>query len=261
MISTILKWGLCNRLFLIANTYVISLQKNVPCIFYDKYSYDIQHHINFKYSNNIFSKLNFIYDIFDNKKIYDYIFKEEDIIKYYKDNNLTPIKYSDLSNFNDNFILTEFNTNYIDIINYQKELCDLFINEEVINEIRIKYNKYLNNSVSLNIRRGDFLHFFKNRIESVDYYLDGIKEIEKKKQIDNILVVSDDIPWCKENFKDNRNIFIEEEDYLQLYLMTLCENFIVSDSTFSWWGVFLNKNENKIVIYKNEYENSYLYKK
>jgi Glycosyl transferase family 11 len=248
LITSVLRHGLSNRMVQISHVYIKSKLNNVDYFFDDIYCHTIEHKINYHYKNNIFSKLNFNYNIKSETEINKYN-NLDNIINYIKNNTILNIVYPyEIWNDVDNFIIVDILWDIKYFYNYQKELCDLFINEEVINEIRIKYNKYLNNSVSLNIRRGDFLQLYPELIKSVDYYLDGIKEIEKKKQIDNILVVSDDIPWCKENFKDNRNIFIEEEDYLQLYLMTLCENNIITASLFSWWGAFLNRNENKIVI-------------
>ena len=68
-----------------------------------------------------------------------------------------------------------------------------------------------------------------------------------------IYVVSDDIDWCKKNVSPiNNNIiyFVENnlDDYELLYLMSLCDNNIISNSSFSWWGSYLNSNERKIVI-------------
>ena len=66
---------------------------------------------------------------------------------------------------------------------------------------------------------------------------------------DNFLIFSDDIVWCKNNFVGDKFIFIEgEEDYIDLWLMSLCNHNIIANSSFSWWGAWLNKNNNKTVI-------------
>jgi 5'(3')-deoxyribonucleotidase len=65
------------------------------------------------------------------------------------------------------------------------------------------------------------------------------------------LIFSDDIEWCKENFPNisDKFIFIEgNKDYEDLYIMSKCKNNIISNSTFSWWGAWLNQNENKKVV-------------
>ena len=63
-----------------------------------------------------------------------------------------------------------------------------------------------------------------------------------------LIIFSNDIEWCKENFKHKEVVFIEEEDYLELYIMSMCTDNIIANSTFSWWGAWMNKNENKKVI-------------
>ena len=70
-----------------------------------------------------------------------------------------------------------------------------------------------------------------------------------KDETDLFVVFSDDIKWCKEHIKPSNVIYIEnEKDYIELYLMSICNNNIVSNSSFSWWGAWLNKNEDKKVI-------------
>ena len=63
------------------------------------------------------------------------------------------------------------------------------------------------------------------------------------------LVFSDDIKWCKDNFTEGPFIFVGGgEDYIDLHLMSKCKNNIIANSSFSWWGAWLNNNENKRVI-------------
>jgi hypothetical protein len=66
---------------------------------------------------------------------------------------------------------------------------------------------------------------------------------------DNILVFSDDISWCKDNLKFDKMNFIEGLDNVEdMWLMSLCDNNIIANSSFSWWGAWLNSNFNKKVI-------------
>ena len=57
--------------------------------------------------------------------------------------------------------------------------------------------------------------------------------------------------WCKENFDFIPNkIFVDDlEDYEEIYLMSLCDNNIIVNSTFGWWGAWLNKNIHKKIIF------------
>jgi hypothetical protein len=70
-----------------------------------------------------------------------------------------------------------------------------------------------------------------------------------KDKTDQFLVFSDDINWCEENLKLENSIYInDEKDYNELYLMSLCDNNIIANSSFSWWGAWLNKNDDKLVV-------------
>lgn len=65
------------------------------------------------------------------------------------------------------------------------------------------------------------------------------------------VVFSNNMEWCKENFKNikRRFKFIEgQEHYIDLYMMSMCKHNIISNSSYSWWGAYLNKNPNKIVV-------------
>lgn len=133
---------------------------------------------------------------------------------------------------------------------YREDILREFLNEEIITELKNIYTDILQNSLSIHIRRGDYLNLQGHHpCPPVEYYLNGIKLIDEQKKIDNILVFSDDITWCENTFKDERMFFVKgQKDYEDLYLMSLCENNIIANSSFSWWGSYLNKNEDKIII-------------
>ena len=98
-------------------------------------------------------------------------------------------------------------------------------------------------SIAIHVRRGDYLVQTWG-ILPLDYYFEAIKEMPEDA---NIFVFSDDIPWCKENFKQvyfkQKIHFVEGlEDYQDFELMRLCDHVIMANSTFSWWAAFLNLN-------------------
>ena len=134
---------------------------------------------------------------------------------------------------------------------YEKEIIDLFSNELIINNLKFRYKDLLKNSTSINIRRGDYLYYPNiHPCMSTEYYLNSIKYVENITNIDNILVFSDDIDYCKSVFHDDRMTFMEKlPHHEQMYLMSLCNNNIIANSSFSWWSAYLNKNENKITIF------------
>jgi len=132
------------------------------------------------------------------------------------------------------------------------------------NPLSLKANKWQtaiidsNNSISLHIRRGDYVSDSKTNSYhgtcDIEYYKKALEILVGKlgrKNID-IFVFSDDIAWAKENisfpypthFVSDPNI----PDYEEMYLMSLCKHNIIANSTFSWWGAWLNQNPDKIVI-------------
>ncbi|MBO5834703.1 MAG: alpha-1,2-fucosyltransferase [Bacteroidales bacterium] len=120
-----------------------------------------------------------------------------------------------------------------------------------------KYISYINSHevVSVHIRRGDYLNAVNaSRFGSCTkvYYQRAIEEIQKKINNPYFLFFSDDTDWVKENFQSLENMMIVENDdippFWYIHLMSLCAHNIMSNSTFSWWGSFLNSNENKLVV-------------
>lgn len=108
------------------------------------------------------------------------------------------------------------------------------------------------NSVSIHIRRGDYLKEQGWDTCDIDYYSRAISYLKSK--IDNCIffIFSDDIDWCKEHFNNNDFSFIDwnkgANSWQDMYLMSLCKHNIIANSTFSWWGAWLNNNPDKIVI-------------
>jgi hypothetical protein len=122
------------------------------------------------------------------------------------------------------------------------------IDPETYSYIVGKYGHILNEKVtSINVRRGDYLTTPENHsVCSIDYFKKAIEEIGINEKY---LVISEDIEWCKMNFVGNNFYFAENETInTDIYLQTLCENNIISNSTFGWWGAYLNKNSQKKII-------------
>lgn len=101
-------------------------------------------------------------------------------------------------------------------------------------------------SLSVHIRLGDYL---KNPsihpVVSIEYIK---KSLDVVGEYDFVHIFCDDKKWVSDNLKLENSVIIDEEDYLEMWAMSLCKNNIISNSTFSWWGSFLNKNKNKIVV-------------
>lgn len=111
-------------------------------------------------------------------------------------------------------------------------------------------------SVSVHVRRGDYLTNKNNipKFVGLDYYVNAFKRIKKSVHDPVFFVFSDDIDWCKSNLKQisKNSLFIDHnkgrDAYKDMLLMSSCEHNIIANSTFSWWGAWMNKNKNKICI-------------
>lgn len=112
------------------------------------------------------------------------------------------------------------------------------------------------NSVALCVRRGDFIaHQHANAImgdTNLAYYTRGLEYIRKHVENPKIVVFCDDVAWCKENLPvPADSIFIGPlgpKWSFHLELMSLCKHAIIANSTFYWWGAWLNANPEKIIV-------------
>ena len=164
------------------------------------------------------------------------------------------------------------------IIENRRKISDIYLQgywqEEKYAKILIEKNLYLpqyefpleleaikmqilssRNSVALHVRRGDYFNP-KNvgtwGVCNVDYYEKAISYVEELKGDCHIFVFSDDLKWVKDNLKfEGQVTFVpnyEISQFWYIYLMSLCKNNIISNSSFSWWGAYLNENIEKVVI-------------
>lgn len=110
-------------------------------------------------------------------------------------------------------------------------------------------------SISLHVRRGDYLSIQSNyeifNVCDLDYYLRAIEIVKEKFPNPFFYVFSDDITWAKQVFKEKIFKIVDinpNNPSADMYLMSQCKHNIIANSTFSWWGAWLNTNERKLVI-------------
>ena len=113
------------------------------------------------------------------------------------------------------------------------------------------------NSVSLHIRRGDYATDPNTNAThglcSLDYYRKAVQFVADRIRHPHFFVFSDDIAWVKDNLKiDLPCRYIDHnydsESYNDMWLMSLCQHHIIANSSFSWWGAWLNPSPEKIVV-------------
>ena len=141
---------------------------------------------------------------------------------------------------------------------YRKELLEIFTLKN-IHPKTIEYQQQIvkSDAVSIHIRRGDYVtDTHTNSVHGtcdVRYYKRAVMEVLKNKKQAHFFIFSDDLDWAKKNldFIDNKTfVRLESEipDHEEMHLMSKCKHNIIANSSFSWWGAWMNKNSTKIVI-------------
>lgn len=110
-------------------------------------------------------------------------------------------------------------------------------------------------STSLHVRRGDYIHSVKaamvHSVCGLDFFDNAIKLMRENNKETNFFIFTDDVMWVRENFDTNIFHVVSSNKinhFEELSLMSRCTNNIISNSTFSWWGAWLNLNASKFVI-------------
>lgn len=166
-------------------------------------------------------------------------------------------------NLNDNFYLDGYwqSENFFDV--GRKKVIETYQfpkiydsrNEDIISKIKNS------NSVSIHVRRGDYINNSKiykeyGAICGKEYYDNAISKLKSHIKNPTFFVFTNDSEWAKKNLSiSNQSHLIDwnkkENSFKDMYLMTLCKHNIIPNSSFSWWGAWLNKNKNKTVIAPN----------
>lgn len=139
---------------------------------------------------------------------------------------------------------------------YFKEYEDIIrkeirLKERIMLETELADNLKKKNTVAIHIRRGDFKKDFN--VLSKEYYETAIEYISRKLDKPFFCIFSDELDWVKNNMKlPNDCYFVNEnhvlKDYEELIVMSHCKHQIIANSTYSWWGAWLNNNKDKMVI-------------
>jgi len=183
------------------------------------------------------------------KQIYVFGYYRKIIVErecdYYKFNSIDYIGKKDI-------VLRGYWQNYRYFLKYKKELIDQYrIKERELSfdakQLAIKMKKQ--NSVAIHIRGGDYPKEWR---VSYDFYMRALSFI--KERLHDICFYV----FCKNNdagtlFHKKDNVLIVSKikkftDLEEFYLMSMCRNQIIANSTYSWWAAFLNTNKDKIVI-------------
>lgn len=225
--------GLGNMMFMTAASLGVSAKYNHTAKFYDNH-YGILHGTPMSYKDTVFRNIPLL---------------EHDL------SQVVPVSersyhYTPLDIPNDNVILNGYFQSYKYFEHCKDYIKTIFsCPSDLASKLREKYD--LTNTVSIHVRRGNYVQLSNNHYNlTLAYYTNAVTYFRGYK----FLVFSDDIEWCKETFKGDVFTFVEGQSEVEdLYLMSLCTHNVIANSTFSWWGAYLNTNPNKIVVYPNKW--------
>lgn len=116
------------------------------------------------------------------------------------------------------------------------------------------------NSVSIHIRRGDYINNpVYSGIATSEYYKNAVIKIASMVDNPSFFIFTNDSKWCRSNIDLPNSYIIDnnvgEKSYWDMFLMSRCRHNIIANSSFSWWGAWLNENKSKIVIAPNKWVN------
>lgn len=243
MIYIIVKAGLCNQLFMI----------------FAGISYAIDNNMNYC----IMKSTNIAKDYFNS-----FLLKLKNKLCDYKD-NICDYKYNEIDfSYNEipkkeNIIIEGFYQSYKYFKNnyeYIKELLDINKKQEDIKNVYGYLFK--NKSIAIHFRIGDYYGLqYYHPILRITYYINSLRYLESKLNIkdyniylfyqptDKIIIDMYIIELKRLGYDNIYCIDDNIKDYDQLLIMSLCDNFIIANSTYSWFGAYLSTNKNKIVCY------------
>jgi hypothetical protein len=246
MVITKLQGGLGNQIFQWAAGKSLSLDMKLPC-FYDDQFY-------FRSSNNTQRTLDItklpnideLYMIGPVSTKHFFLIKDN----FYHDSFLSRINFVKNSNKAGNIFLDGYWQSEKYFIKNKNEILNQLLPDD---ELKDKINKLFpfvehEETVSVHVRRTDYLtsngfhptmddNYYRNALEFC-----GAKKMKK-------LIFSDDIGWCRDNLRYDDCIYIEgNSNIIDLYLMSFCSHNIIANSSFSWWGAYLNLNKNKKIV-------------
>lgn len=216
-----------NNMFMIANVLSKSIKYNRQLIIPQNQIFDLHH-----YKDNIYRNFEFYEGNIPTIKEID-----------------TPYHYVEVEPYIDEPTL--FNGYYQSEKNF-KEHASLIKNlfsptEEFTQQMYLEFPELLTHNITcINVRRGDYLlNSGTHPVITTEFINEAVKYIPNT---DCYFILSDDLEWCKANISLPNSKYIEYSTWKALWLMSLCKNFIISNSSFSWWAAYLSNHSDKIVV-------------
>jgi len=228
--------GLGNQLFCVAATLAHSFRHNVEAFFPELIREPFK-----KYATTIFHQLA------------SHPPRVDQIVKQFNEPPNSSTIHHQIPPYK-NLKLNGFFQSYKYFDEFRGDILSLFsLPHNLENSIKKQYSSVLENSktsTSLHVRRGDYVENFSGNFVNLgqSYYSAALKAQPNK----TIVIFSDDIQWCRKEFTLPAYdfTFVESNcEVTDLYLMSQMACNIIANSTFSWWGAYLNRHKNKKIIY------------
>jgi hypothetical protein len=137
---------------------------------------------------------------------------------------------------------------------YSQDVAALFApSEDAKTALLEEFPQLIENTTAIFVRRGDYLKYPEIHPPTTEEYLRRALEINAATAPKHYLIISDDYPWCDATLSK----YISKDkttnaccaDWKQLWLASLCSNFICTNSTFGWWSAFLSKHKEKQIVF------------
>lgn len=152
---------------------------------------------------------------------------------------------------------------------FQSEQYFIKYKNQIVSELKVKVlptrqekelieEMLINNSVAVSMRLGDdYMKSSNLNVCSEDYYLNGIKYFIDKFEDIKIYIFSDEVGRAKKIINGKYSVkFVEGfKDYQSLRLLYSCKHFVISNSSFAWWGAYLSSHTDKIVVAPSRWYN------
>lgn len=123
---------------------------------------------------------------------------------------------------------------------------------DFIDQVKQPFEDVFDKSViAISVRRGDYLGNPNYHCLPISHYIHALFEHFPDWEQYNIVVFSDDIPYCRVHFDCLENVYFSENnsDIEDICLMSLCTHFLVANSTFSWFGAYLGEKPGSKIIH------------
>jgi hypothetical protein len=228
-----------NQMFQYATLKAISLETGFEC--YLPNHTEIKHDGGFDFTNNKW--IQYKLDLLEGFKISTSLLDIKTDSLYQEKG----FKFeSKIFNINDNTSIEGYFQSYKYFNKYRNYILDEFtFKKEILDKCFSIISNY-QNTVSIHVRREDYVSNPEYWVVTPEYIQESLSKFDDKEY--SFLIFSDDIKWCKQVFPEEV-VFIEGNNQFEdLCLMSLCNHNIIANSSYSWWGAYLNQNLNKKVI-------------